>query len=100
MSRTSATIEVVVVLPWLPATATPYFRRISSASISARGMTGMLRRRASSTSGLSRRTAVEVDDDVRVAATFSAAWPSATRAPSETRRSVTAERFRSEPDTV
>ena len=59
-SSTSATIEVVVVLPWLPAMATPYLRRISSASISARGMTGMPRRRASSTSGLSRRTAVEV----------------------------------------
>ena len=60
MSRTSATIEVVVVLPWLPATATPYLSRISSASISARGITGTPRRRASSTSGLSRRTAVEV----------------------------------------
>ena len=34
-------MEVVVVLPWLPATATPYLSRISSASISARGMTGM-----------------------------------------------------------
>ena len=42
-SSTSATIEVVVVLPWLPATATPYLSRISSASISARGMTGMPR---------------------------------------------------------
>ena len=40
-SSTRATIEVVVVLPWLPATATPYLRRISSASISARGITGM-----------------------------------------------------------
>ena len=39
-----ATIEVVVVLPCEPAMAMPYFRRISSASISARGMTGMLAR--------------------------------------------------------
>jgi hypothetical protein len=60
LSRIIATIDVVVVLPWLPATATPYFRRMSSASISARGMTGMPRRRASTTSGLVGRTAVEI----------------------------------------
>src|SRR5438876_9905218 len=29
---TAAVSEVVVVFPWLPATATPYFMRISSAS--------------------------------------------------------------------
>ena len=44
-----------MVLPWLPATATPYLRRISSASISARGITGMPQRAAPPrTSGLSR----------------------------------------------
>ena len=39
-SSTAATSEVVEVLPWAPATAMLYFRRISSASISARGITG------------------------------------------------------------
>ncbi len=34
---------VVVVLPWVPAMAMPYFMRISSASISARGITGISR---------------------------------------------------------
>ena len=43
-AKMAAIIEVVVVLPWAPATAMPYFRRISSASISARGMTGILQR--------------------------------------------------------
>ena len=42
-ASTAATIEVVVVLPCIPAMAMPYFRRISSASISARWMTGMCR---------------------------------------------------------
>ena len=45
-------IVVVVVLPCEPATATEYFIRISSPSISARGMTGMPRARAASISGL------------------------------------------------
>ena len=64
--------HVVVVFPWLPATATPYLRRISSASISARGITGIARRRASTTSALSRRTAVEVTTTC-ASSTFSAA---------------------------
>ena len=57
---TAETIDVVVVLPWLPATATPNFMRINSASISARGITGIWRRRASKTSGLAYLTAVEI----------------------------------------
>ncbi len=40
--RTVAIIEVVVVLPWLPAIAMPYFSRINSASSSPRGITGIL----------------------------------------------------------
>ena len=39
-SSRAATIEVVVVLPWVPAMATQLFSRISSASISARRTTG------------------------------------------------------------
>ncbi len=58
-SSTSATIDVVVVLPCAPATAMPERSRISSASISALGITGMRRRRASAISGLSGRTADE-----------------------------------------
>ena len=51
----------MVVLPCVPAIAMPCFRRISSASISARGTTGMrLRARAAMTSGLSSATAVDV----------------------------------------
>src|SRR5260364_103893 len=50
---------VVVVLPCVPATAMPCLKRISSASISARGTTGIRRARAASTSGLSSRTALD-----------------------------------------
>jgi hypothetical protein len=39
-ASTLATSEVVVVLPCVPAMAMPCFRRISSASITARGTTG------------------------------------------------------------
>ena len=50
---------LVVVLPWVPATATQDLNRISSASISARRTTGRRRSRAAMSSGLSRRIAVE-----------------------------------------
>ena len=56
-ASTLATRLVVVVLPCVPAIATPCFRRISSASISARGTTGMRCSRAAITSGLSACTA-------------------------------------------
>src|SRR4051794_20007716 len=58
-SSTTAIIEVVVVLPCAPATAIENRSRINSASISARGMTGICRRVASTTSGLVGRTADE-----------------------------------------
>jgi len=48
---------VVVVLPWVPATAIPCFRRMSSASIRARGTTGMRLDCAVTTSTLSAFTA-------------------------------------------
>ena len=70
----TAIIVVVVVLPWLPATATPSLTRISSPSISARGMTGMSRARAAATSGLSARTALDTTT-TSARATFSARWP-------------------------
>ena len=59
-ARTAAIIDVVDVFPCEPATAIPYFIRISSASISARGMIGIARRRASFTSGFSPAMADEV----------------------------------------
>ena len=58
-ASTLATRLVVVVLPWVPATAMPWRSRISSASISARGTTGTRASRAATTSGLSSRTALE-----------------------------------------
>ncbi len=65
--------EVVVVLPWVPATAMPYFMRISSASISARRITGMPRcLRLHHLGILSLWTAVEVTT-TSASATWSAA---------------------------
>ena len=93
---TVATMEVVVVLPWLPATATAYLRRISSASISARGMTGIFRACAASTSGLSRRTAEEMTT-TSAETRFSARWPISSRAPSRCSLRVVSDSFRSEP---
>ncbi len=49
----------MVVLPWVPAMAMPSFRRISSASMVARGTTGTPRARAAVTSTLSGGTAVD-----------------------------------------
>ena len=73
--RTVAVIDVVVVLPWLPAIAMPYFSRISSASSSPRGITGICSRRASCTSGFAASTA-ELTTIALAPATFAAACPS------------------------
>ena len=93
---TLATRLVVVVLPCVPATAMPRFRRISSASITARGTTGMRAARAARTSGLSPATAVEVTM-APAPATLARSCPMAMRMPSSARRRVTADSFRSEP---
>jgi len=50
---------VVVVLPWVPATAMLRFRRMSSASICALGTMGILHRCASTSSMFSSSIAVE-----------------------------------------
>ena len=50
---------VVVVFPWAPAIAIPYLSLMSSASISALGITGMVFSLASAISGLSPFTAEE-----------------------------------------
>ncbi len=52
--------EVVVVLPWVPATAIDQRSREISPSISARRITGMPRARAAATSAFSPATADEM----------------------------------------
>ncbi len=94
--RMVATMEVVVVLPWLPATAMPYLRRISSASISPRGMTGICSRLASCTSGFRSSTA-ELTTSALAPSRLAAAWPSAMRAPCFDNRAVIGLSFRSLP---
>src|SRR5659263_335246 len=99
VASTVATIEVVVVFPCVPAIAMPYFIRINSANISARGITGIFRRCDSRTSGLSSRTAEETTTTWPSAGTFEAECPVRTTAPSRSSRSVVSERRRSDPDT-
>ena len=65
--RTVATIEVVVVLPCEPAIVIAYRTRISSASISARGIIGTSRARARDNLGVLRVDGARVDDDVGAA---------------------------------
>ena len=95
-SSSTAVIEVVVVLPCDPATATANFIRISSASISARGMIGRWSFRAAASSGLSAGTAEEMTT-TSADSTCSAACPSNTMAPSSARRPAFGPKRRSEP---
>ena len=95
-ASTLATRLVVVVLPWVPAIAMPCFRRINSASISARGTTGMRLARAAITSGLLLPTAVDTTT-TSASARCSAACPMCTAAPRPARRRVAALAPRSEP---
>ena len=94
----AATIEVVVVLPWVPPTATECCRRISSASISARRTSGMRRARAAAISGLSGLTAL-VKTTAEAPSMWAASWPMKTLAPSFSSRSVLAPARASEPCT-
>ena len=89
-------MEVVVVFPWVPATATPYFIRISSASISARWITGINRWRAAASSALSGATAEE-RTTTSAPPMFSARWPMTTGIPSDVRRRVFSDSLLSEP---
>ena len=99
-SSARAIIDVVVVFPCEPATAIENRSRISSASISARGMTGMPRRFASTTSGFVGRTADE-NTTTSASPTCSAACPSYTVTPSfDSSRLVAPERFASDPLTT
>src|SRR5207249_4772137 len=98
-SSTSAIIDVVVVFPCAPATAMANRRRINSASISARGITGMCRRTASATSGFDGFTADDVTT-TSASPTCAAAWPTEMVMPSVASRSVIEDRFSSEPLTA
>ena len=55
----TVSIEVVDVLPWVPAMQTSRYPVINAANASARRTTGMPAARAATTSGLSGRTAVD-----------------------------------------
>ena len=66
-SSISATIDVVVVLPCAPAIAMPNRSRISSASISARGITGIAARARLGDLGVAAADRRRDDDDVGVA---------------------------------
>jgi len=94
----TAIMEVVLVLPWVPVTATANFIRISSPSISARGITGIRSSRARRTSGLSGPMAVETTT-TSAPSGWPAACPAATRAPRRASRRVISVSRRSEPDT-
>ena len=98
-SKMLANMLAVVVLPWLPATATPRRERISSASIAPRGSTGMPSCRARAHSTLSGPTAL-VATTRSASATASARWPMRTAKPRRASRSVAAERETSEPLTA
>ncbi len=98
-ARTVATIEVVVVFPCVPAMAMPYFIRMSSASISARGMTGIFLRCASTTSSLSGRTAEETTTTRASSGMLAAPCPDRIFAPAASSRSVVSESRRSDPET-
>ena len=97
-TRIRASIEAVVVLPWVPATAMHRLRAAIPARVSARDSTGRPRRCASTTSGLSGPTAVD-----RVSRSASPTWaascPMATSTPRARSRSVTPDSRRSLPDT-
>ena len=95
-ASTLATSEVVVVLPCAPAMATPYLSRISSASISARGMTGMTLALAAATSGLVGGTADETTTTCALPM-FDAAWPMKTVPPRARIRRMDSDSCRSDP---
>ena len=86
----------MVVLPCVPAMAMPCFKRISSASMRARGTTGMRRERAAITSGLSSRTAVDTTT-ASAPSTFAGRCSVLSRTPSDESLWVAELTARSEP---
>jgi len=84
-SNSEATIDVVVVLPCVPPTATAHFSLINSPSISARRTMGKEAVRAATTSGLSFLTADEITTTLAVPI-FSALCPMLTAIPLSRKR--------------
>ena len=71
-TRMSTSIDEVVVLPWVPATATVSRRAAIPASTCARRTTGTPRSVAATTSGLVAGTAVEMATSARSSGRFDA----------------------------
>ena len=92
-SRRSTVVimDVVVVLPWVPATAIALRPSMTEASAAARCSTRSPRCRASTSSGLSGRIAVDTTS-VSAPARLEAACPTVTRAPSAASSSSCARR--------
>ena len=97
----SATVsnEVVVVLPCVPATATTRLPCISDSSAAERGSSRRPSRTASTTSGLSSRTAVDTTT-LSASCTCEASCPTSTRAPRARSDASTGPSWASEPVTV
>ena len=98
----TVSIEVVDVLPWVPAMHTLRVSVINAASAYARCNTGSPRRRASRSSGLVERMAVEITTAVGPSGSrsrFSARWPTAVSTPRWVSPVSTWEPLASEPDT-
>ncbi len=85
-----------MVFPCAPAMAIPYLRRISSASISARGITGTCRSLAAATSGLSSLTAEDMTT-TSAPSMFEDACPMNIFAPKDSSLLVVSVSLRSEP---
>ena len=99
--RSAATaMPVVVVLPWVPATAISSRSASSPASAAARWMTGRPRSRAARTSGLSARTAVETMTRSTSSASRAASKPMPMRAPAARSGAMNWPSWESEPLTA
>ncbi|SIN10602.1 Uncharacterised protein [Mycobacteroides abscessus subsp. abscessus] len=98
-SSITAIIELVVVLPWVPATAIVRWTPMAAARASERCRTRSPRARAAASSGLDSRMAVEITT-VSACSMFSAAWGTKTRAPFSRSASSTGPSLASEPDTL
>ena len=98
-TSTRASIDEVVVLPWVPATATVRRVAVMAASMSARLYRAMPRSAAACSSGLVAGMAVE-KVTASTAPTLSARWPTVTCTPASRRRSIDDDALRSLPVTV
>ena len=98
-TSTRASMELVVVLPWVPATAMVRLTEAMAGRIWLRVATGTPAARAARTSGLAAEMAEEMAT-TSASARLAGSWPMATGTPSARSRSVTWLSFRSEPVTA